>query len=246
MRSREAPHVGLALAFFAACDSGGGAPSSPDAGPPDASGPDAPVACPDPPPPPEACDFFLGCGCDAAMGEKCTVLSDGKLCFAAGTAHEWDPCASEGDCAAGAACIGYAGTNVCMTFCDDAHACPQDESCYVNITDGMMPPTQLAEVCGQVCSLLDQDCRFAPQGCYSSTEIARPEHGLCTSAGTGLQGDPCTRANDCSVGHLCITPSGGASICAQLCDRADGNPACGQGSCQPLNGHTQTGVCLTP
>jgi hypothetical protein len=127
-----------------------------------------------------------------------------------------------------------------MKFCDETHDCPTDEACYIRVTD-----TDVS-VCGQVCGLLVQDCRFDTQGCYTDDDVPEADRGSCVTAGTGVQDDPCERANDCAEGFTCVTPSGQASRCGKLCDLTDGDPGCDTGACQSLTGHVQTGVCLTP
>ncbi len=234
-------------ALAVGCGGGGEGMSDGGVGPND---PDAATECPDPAPPPTMCDFFLGCGCDVGAGEKCTLENRERTCRGAGTTLPSETCDTEDDCVAGAMCVSPDGTGVsiCMLFCDDVHPCPSaDLACYVEITDGATPPSVLASFCGQVCSLLDQDCALAGQACYTSSRVPEMEHGVCVRSGTLGQGETCMLANDCLPGFTCLNPSGPEpSFCGQFCDTMDGDPACTGQTCTPLNGHTQTGVCVTP
>jgi hypothetical protein len=251
MRSREVPSVCLlALVCAAAACGGGDAPATTDGGVTDgrfgSTSPDAMLTCPADPPTPAECDFFLGCGC-VEMGQKCTVQSDMRTCTAIGAGNEGAPCVSETDCGDGTMCVNWSGERRCRVFCDETHACEVGWACYLRIVDDAVPPNVLATVCAPTCSLLDQDCALPGQGCYTSDNVDEIEQGSCATAGTGVQGDPCERGNDCAAGHLCINPSGaGANLCASICDRADGDPGCAAGACTELPGHTITGVCLTP
>jgi len=246
--SAKANWLGI-VALALGCGGGDGTPGGGDGGiDADPNGPDAATECPDPAPPPATCDFFLGCGCDVGGGEKCTIIAPNRVCTAAGTGLGGTPCVSEADCASGATCATYVGARTCMIFCDDAHPCPTaDLACYVRIGDGAEPPNILATVCGQVCSLLDQDCSLPGQACYTSNSVTEMERGVCVGTGILGQGEACTSSNDCLPGFNCINPgSPDPSFCAQFCDRQDNDPACAVGTCTGLPGHTQTGVCVTP
>lgn len=234
-------------ALAAACGSGS-APPGGDAGiDADTTGPDASMMCPEPPPPPSMCDFYLGCGCDMAGGQKCTIIGEERVCATAGAGQGGSLCDTEADCAAGTMCITYGGVSSCMIFCDDSHPCPGlDLACYVRVRDAAM--NTIASLCGQVCVLLDQDCALPGQACYTSSAVDQPDRGVCVTAGVLMQDEPCMSSNDCLPGLNCINPSGAMqSICAAFCDIIDQDPGCPAGySCAMLTGHTQTGVCVTP
>jgi hypothetical protein len=202
-------------------------------------GPDADPTCPDPLPAPEACDYFLSCGCDTP-DEKCSVLVGGANgCVAVGTKTDGMACASDNECVAGTICAKYGDSMVCMRFCDDAHACPSTpnaQACYIGVTNSD------AELCGQICDLRTQDCALPDQGCYPSSKAGQMEKGICVKAGTSVEGGPCGPANDCSEGLTCVTVNQ-VSTCHKLCDRGGGAPTCAMGMCQALAGHTQTGYC---
>lgn len=252
MRPVHRPVLAVAFALvlalpFAGCGDDDGAVPTIDGGPgtPDANlTPDAWTECPDPPP--AQCDYFLSCGCDTMMGEKCTIVGNppmGPVCAPSGANEAGQVCTQDSDCAAGTVCVAYGGGLRCMRFCDAGHPCPEDQSCFIRVVDDMS--TELGRVCGQVCSLIGQDCQFEGQGCYPSATFApEKETGICVNAGTKVQGEACTKANDCAEGFTCVDVSGGGSICARLCDRNDGDPGCEMGqSCSALTGHTQAGVC---
>ena len=236
-----------ALMLVAACGDDS-APATADAAVADAEvWSDARTECPDP----DAaalptCDLFLGCGCDLAT-QKCTPAVDGPKCVTAGAHVVGELCSGESDCVAGATCVFYAGDMRCMGLCDPAHPCASvDQSCYIKITDGDDPPGEIGRVCGQVCSLLDQDCAYDTQGCYESmTWAPTPEKGICLTAGLSTQGEHCAHAADCAEGYLCITPSGATtSVCAKICSRMGTEPSCDEGTCQQLSGEVETGICL--
>jgi len=198
---------------------------------------------------PEMCDFFTGCGCDVAAGQKCSIGPTSKRCASAGEKLEWDECANDGECAAGTACVEYpmgGGTMRCLQFCDVDHACPlsPEEACFINIT------SDLGSLCGEVCNLLSQDCQLEGQNCHALSVVAA-EKGGCVTAGASTQGGPCGAGSGqaCAEGFNCVTPDGSTEhICAKLCDRGQGDADCsglsGGPTCKPLAGHTQTGICL--
>jgi hypothetical protein len=234
--------VALALA---AC--GGADVSTPDAstaGPAD-SGVDARLECPNPEPAPDACDFFLSCGCDVGAGEKCSIDSTNheRDCFPKGTKEPGEDCDIETDCVSGSLCAVFGASTAkrCMRYCDDAHACPSTplaQACYIPVT-GVDPA---AFVCGQVCDLLGQDCANADEGCYpSQLHVTTPEKGICAHAAAGVEGGACTVANDCAEGLTCLDSD---SKCHKLCRVGGGEPACTTGTCTLISGETATGICL--
>jgi hypothetical protein len=208
--------------------------------------PDARTECWDPDAGIEDCDYFLGCGCDTPT-EKCSPAPSGRECFAAGAKVAGETCVSEDECVAQTTCLPYAGEMRCMSLCDPAHPCAADlTTCYIKVTNGGDPPIEIGRVCGQICSLTAQDCLYDGQGCYQSMTWAPIlEKGICLTAGLGTQGNTCARATDCDEGFLCINQAGSTtSVCAKICDRGGNEPSCDEGSCQPLSGEVQTGICL--
>lgn len=212
----------------------GGSDASADAG-----------AC-DPATTPEMCDFFSGCGCDTAGGQKCSVGPDSRRCALAGDKAAGELCTDDGQCATGTACVVYptGGTDRrCMAFCDTGHACTTDQACFVDIVSSA--DETLGKLCGDVCNLLAQDCAFDGQNCHVfPSVVTAAETGACVAAGAGVQGDPCLTQN-CAEGFNCITPSGSTDpICAKLCAHANGDADCDGLTCSTLAGHTLTGICL--
>ncbi len=204
--------------------------------------PDARVECPNPEPEPSACDFFLSCGCAVAEGKKCSVdvTTHERDCFRAGTLAPGATCVSEVDCQAVSLCAVFGGGTAqrCMQYCDATHACPTtpaEQACYIPVS-GVAD----AHVCGQVCSLLGQDCELADQGCYPSAIVTTMEKGVCAQAAAGAELDTCSLANDCRKGLTCLTTD---HKCHKLCDRGAGAGACTNGTCQAMPGHTATGIC---
>jgi len=205
--------------------------------------PDAPTECP--PTPPPICDVFLSCGCDP--GQKCSSGQSGLACVAAGTKVAGEACAGDGECVPGTVCLSYGGSQTCRVFCDDVHPCGADEACYVGVNDRSVPPKVVATICGPTCILLVQDCTIAGQSCYPSPEVYPvAEKGTCRPSGAGVQGETCATSSNCATGYVCVKLGGsGTSICAKMCDREGGAPACElQTTCGPLSGHTKTGICL--
>jgi len=192
---------------------------------------------------PATCDYFLQCGCD--MGQKCTASTTARMCGPAGTKTAGEACANDGECVAGTTCVLYGGATRCMLFCDDSHPCPMGDACYIRLHNGAI---ELGYLCGDVCSLRDQDCMFDGQGCYPASQyVPEMEKGICAATGAGMQGAACMTQGDCAEGFICadVDNPPGTSVCAAACDRMDSMPGCGMGTtCKQLQGHTATGVCL--
>lgn len=236
-RSASLSFLLLAGLAVAAC---GGADATPsvDAGP----GVDAAIfpdsgPC-DPETPSTECDLFTGCGCNVDNGQKCTVLTDGRDCGPAGDGVRGDTCVTDNQCAAGTLCADYADARTCMAFCDGAHSCGANSACFVRVTTD---EGNEARVCGQICTLLDQNCAGKAQGCYPSPSILpnTMEKGICVDGGQVAVGGDCVAANDCAVGSTCLDDG----KCHQLCDRNVDGGCPGKTACMPLTGHTTTGIC---
>jgi hypothetical protein len=197
--------------------------------------------------PPESCDYFTGCGCDVAAGQKCSIGPSTRRCATDGSKGEWETCVNDGECMAGTTCVEYpmgGGVLRCLAFCDAGHACTSNESCFITISN------DLGSLCGQVCSLLSQDCAYDGLNCHALSGIGA-EMGGCVLAGTAAQGDLCggTTGQRCMEGFNCVTPESATdSLCAKLCDHGHGDADCtaiaGNLTCKTLVGHTTTGICL--
>ncbi len=210
----------------------------------DGGGGDAGVECADPPPPPAECDYFTQCGC-ADIG-KCSASNMGRVCREAGALPAGEICTADTECVAGSLCTNFGGERRCLRYCDDAHGCPGEPdmaACFIGVLDNMS--NTIATVCGQVCSLLAQDCLGPTLGCYPSVLLAPiAERGICVSSGMSAAGAACMRSNECAEGLACVDVAGGATTCARLCDRMAVDPGCADmQTCGALTGHTQTGVC---
>jgi hypothetical protein len=226
-----------ATVFLVAC---GPSASVPDFDARPGGRPDAPTECP--PTPPPTCDVFLSCGCDP--GQKCSSGQSSLECVAAGAKLAGEACAGDDECVPGTVCLSYGGPIICRVFCDDLHPCTADEACYVGVNDRSMTHI-VAAICGPTCILLAQDCTIAGQSCYPSPDVYPvAEKGTCRPSGAGVQGETCATSSDCATGYVCIKPNG---ICAKMCARPDGVPACEpQTTCHALSGHTRTGICQNP
>jgi hypothetical protein len=222
-------------AVLSACTSAAAAPF--DAPPPDGRL-DAKLACTGAE---TVCDVFLQCGCKST--EKCAPGDNGLVCTAMGAKPPGDVCGGDNECSRGTLCAPYAGTTTCLAFCDDFHPCGTGEFCYVIAKD--RAGVAAAHVCGPTCDLRAQDC---PGGlaCYPTDQYTSLERGICIVPGTNQQSSACQDQSDCAKGLACtVLPGPSGPICAKMCGRTGGPPACDQGrSCQPLTGETQTGVCL--
>ena len=231
----------VVLCVATACSSSSGASPADAASACLPSGPDARTACD---PAAKTCDYFLHCGCGAT--DKCTAGDVGPVCAPAGPKPAGLTCGGDAECARGTVCVPLFGTNRCLQFCDDSHACPTTQACYILVDDRQQPPSPIGSVCASTCSLVNQDCSIESLGCYRSQKDCRPDEGVCLVAGAGGQDAKCERMSDCMKGFLCVDPGGPSGpICAKICDRRDGVPGCGSGTlCQHLPGQTETGVCL--
>jgi hypothetical protein len=77
--------------------------------------------------------------------------------------------------------------------------------------------------------------RCTPFVQYAATECQREVFGtMCVVAGTGVQGDDCTRTT-CAEHHVCVT-TGQGNQCVRLCTLTGGLDDCPPGLlCQPLD-----------
>jgi len=184
--------------------------------------------------PGSSCNPVTQLGC--APGEKCAFILDsvdptlghvgcapdgtadiGEACVDATVVGQTDDCLAGGDC--------YRGTchDICTTVSDDC----VDGLC-VTFVDALGNPIDI-EICLPSCDLLLQDCPGAGEGCYIAGEP------VCVGAGTVPTGDPCSFANSCLPGNICIGSAGDyrcRSVCGPWMDCLDamGSPttcACG-------------------
>lgn len=100
----------------------------------------------------------------------------------------------------------------CPAFCGNA-TCDSGETCSSCAADCGACPGPLCDV---------QTSKNCPSGqqCFPDGK-----QNLCYPAGVKVHGEPCSLANDCTIGVLCV-----AGLCRSLCDYSGANPAA---TCKP-------------
>lgn len=193
-----------------------------------------------------ACDLVKQ---DCPAGEKCTYVIDAgtflRGCAAEGTGEEGQACTgtpSSNTCKKGLICVsgelGDGGaSSVCNRFCNSSAECTAPRHCFllVEISGSEERPLVCAEP-PPACDPLAQDCVKSTDGCFPSS--IGP---TCFPAGNVSDGSPCTFANDCQKGSICVDNS---RTCRAICRFPSGNPSCASGTCTRLAGSTDAGVCL--
>lgn len=182
-----------------------------DASPPDAALPDGATA--DSGTPGSSCNPVSQTGC--AFGQKCAVIVDqlspfiGHVgCAADGADAIGEACTEASavgtadSCMAGGECYNELCHQICTTVSDSC----SDGTCQTFV-DGLGNPLP-TELCLFSCDPLAQDCAAANEGCY----LARA--AVCVRSGTAAIGAPCTYANNCVEGAICI---GSPGTCRALC-----------------------------
>jgi hypothetical protein len=130
---------------------------------------------------------WVGAGCD--LSGDASVSDDGG-----GGRAFCDPCAVDGDCAAGLLCATDAlGAGYCTKRCGAADDCPQNYSGYAPFLDCVADTGGRGTVC-------------------------RPIKGACHGAG-GIC-DPCRPdvAGDCAKGAICVSGFSGEHFCSSTCN----------------------------
>lgn len=121
----------------------------------------------------------------------------------------------DGKCSGGAgeSCLNCpADCGACPAFCGNA-TCDSGETCSSCAADcGACP--------GPVCDVLTSKNCPSSQQCFPDGK-----QNLCYPAGVKVHGEPCSLANDCTIGVLCV-----AGLCRSLCDYTGANPAA---TCKP-------------
>jgi hypothetical protein len=192
---------------------------------------------------------------DCAAGKTCAPHVDATtstivpVCRAAGTAKKGEPCDDtlqppdpRKQCGPRLLCAEGACRNVCCG--GDWRACDPGEGCFhqANMLVGTKPNQETvyttADLCFPVgtCDVLDpKACSDVKQTCRIVD--SRPSVA-CTPSTTLQLGDPCSKANQCGAGQICVgsgdqAVNGGSvteGTCRRLCRWAcDGQPACGDG-----------------
>lgn len=194
---------------------------------------------------------------DAVLAPVCSVAEqdcpDGQVCTI------WRRCEAQVDapaplgaaceqaqdgprtCEVGTRCVG----GVCTQECDELRTCPQGQGCA------------RLRVCGQDCSLLEDDCA-AGFTCLASAEpkLAAAGRGQCVAAGAGGVLDACDPwLGGCDEGLSCEVMTryglpddapcrGAAGCCVPRCDPGAAEPGCPDAvpHCDPIEGGV-AGVC---
>jgi hypothetical protein len=192
---------------------------------------------------------------NCASGQRCTYVRTAdkteRACVEDGTADEGNPCQLSGPaegqgvdtCKKGLFCTDVrredGGTAFqCAKLCHNTDQCGPPLQCNEVLRLSGTEETPL--VCGaqaKPCDLLAQDCQ-SPLGCYPTTGTPS-----CASQGTLADGARCQFSNQCASGSACVG-SGNEKTCRPLCRLPQGQPSCAQGSCQPLQGHSNVGACI--
>lgn len=186
---------------------------------------------------------------DCGVGFKCTYVGTDagfvRDCVDDGTADEGQPCTgtpTSNTCKAGLICAVQQGadggaSSVCAKFCNTSSDCTSPSLCYVLVS--VAGSNERPLVCApppSSCDLFAQDCAQLTDACYPSGTGS-----ACFPQGNVTDGANCQYANDCLKGSAC-TGSAGSFVCHPLCG-TQGTPACASGTCSPLTGIPDAGVC---
>lgn len=207
---------------------------------------------PDPARPGWSCNLWDD---DCPSGEKChaTLTSDAAcvelIAEPLSVGSECDPAAPLDPCERGAFCF----SGVCHGYCGCSEAAPTcQDPCSRCLVTASFPA-----ICSIPCDPLTRSC----PGTFSCHPLDGEFHCYAPSLPDIQPGAPCTGAEGCSEGALCVLPSrfpgceGEQGCCSPLC-RPDDVTACtallGPGAtCEPLDDTVgcpwaSTGVCLGP
>jgi hypothetical protein len=198
---------------------------------------------------PGACDLVAQ---DCAASDKCTYVADGgsaleRGCVADGTANEGDACtgtATSNTCKKGLTCAlkpeaDGGSSAVCLKFCNSNSNCTGTDLCYVVLTIAGNEERPL--VCGpppSACDPLTQNCPTNSDGCYPTTSGPG-----CYPAGTTADGQSCVYTNECQKGSACVGQTS-PGTCRKICQYPSGSPSCTSGTCTPISGQADAGVCI--
>jgi hypothetical protein len=190
-------------------------------------------------------------------GNRCAYVRrdnvTSRRCIPAGTVAEGGSCQSlataEGDfydtCAPGLSCTDRStssggSTFTCQRFCYGGEQCTAPRDCIdVLRFEGSNERPRVCGDPGPTCDVLARECTNS-RGCYPSPRSG----GVCVTAGTIAEGQPCTYVNDCQEGSACVK-EGASLVCRQLCRAPSGSPGCESGQhCLPLQDYTGVGVCV--
>jgi len=164
-------------------------------------------------PPPLTCDPVEDTGC--SLTEICRItpeFSDGVCIVPAGERGEGETCDPMAqDCGGGLICGALPGAQgeACVSLCevDGERGCGGDAFCQ---------PIEAGDrfgVCIPTCDLFDASSCPPDQACFDTGGPARQ----CLPAGDGMDGDPCSVAEDCAALFACIGGETDA-LCEPICD----------------------------
>lgn len=115
-----------------------------------------------------------------------------------------------------------------------------------NNGQGQCQPIDPPPIEGAECSLLCQDCG-ENKACVIGQNQQGEQLQSCISAGPGEQGDPCSAQTPCKPGFTCAVEESGAQegTCREYCRTGAQDNPCGEdGTCNPLQGFDEIGVCF--
>ena len=224
----------------------------------------------------DSCDIWAANDC--SDGQKCTSVAcavgstawDSNVCRdIQGTKTLGDDCEYLGsgidgndDCGDGLLCWNQDADTMlgtCLAFCTGSAAaptCATGTSCVI-ANDGVLP------ICLPGCDPLSQDCTNANDLCLPDFTQTGFVCVLDASGGMAPYGTPCSYANSCNEGLICIAPEAvpeaacatASGCCSPMCDITDTSTTCpGQGQvCESLYeagmeppGFDHMGVCAVP
>ncbi|MCA9580578.1 MAG: hypothetical protein KC416_02210 [Myxococcales bacterium] len=183
------------------------------------------------------------CGC--ATGNACVIDGTGaRLCAAAGTGDEGQPCGAGALCRPGQLCLAYPASTtltMCAAFCNTDADCGSRALCRTTLGDGTGGTIPGATFCTIDCDPAEQT------GCAPGSECTvylEPEPSArfftdcrAKAAAPGTQGSACSTTDDCGAGYRCLDFNGttaGGTECSHWCKVGSGT-GCGAGStCFPF------------
>jgi hypothetical protein len=155
----------------------------------------------------------------------------------AGTVQEFGPCratATSDNCDRGMLCFGTTATSYCQRFCNQDADCGSTGWCAIALNSTSL------HLCMQQCSAAAQNCSESGYGCYLVVTTSAQQRQACLPVGSVAAGQPCTNANSCAPGSICVA-SGSGHTCQQACDPSA--PACSSGTCHAYSGVSGLGTC---
>ncbi|MGE0784548.1 MAG: serine protease [Sandaracinaceae bacterium] len=165
----------------------------------------------------------------------------------AGTSNDGAPCTTAAECASGACEDPGDGSRRCLTGCrPGAGSCPIGDACVpfgetcgacvdahlVSGVRGLGEPCETDAECiaGHVCH--EGGCTVACDGVTACPEGYRCDYAasVCARGALGQFGDPCSRAEDCTTGLVCVSDGYCSGMCATTSDCPEG------GECATIDG----------